>query len=130
MVIDGEHMCSPLHYRLPDTAQQHQTHHGYSLISTDTSRITSDERGQGAVCSLLKSERSMIRDVAATRERNRFLTSGVGNRDFFDSMLAYKKHTGVVGRPHSKHSTGPILYCTHRSGTCETSTLSRAHFFM
>ena len=27
---DGEHMCSPLHYRLPDTTQQHQTHHGYS----------------------------------------------------------------------------------------------------
>ena len=27
---DGEHMCSPLHYRLPDTTQQHQTHHGDS----------------------------------------------------------------------------------------------------
>ena len=23
-------MCSPLHYRLPDTTQQHQTHHRYS----------------------------------------------------------------------------------------------------
>ena len=31
---DGEHMCSSLHNRLPDTTQQHQTHpwthHGYS----------------------------------------------------------------------------------------------------
>ena len=27
---NGEHMCSPLHYMLPDTTQQHQTHHGYS----------------------------------------------------------------------------------------------------
>ena len=31
---DGEHMCSPLHYRLPDTTQQHQTHHGYSYPSS------------------------------------------------------------------------------------------------
>ena len=30
----GEHMCSPLHYRLPDTTQQHQTHHGYSYPSS------------------------------------------------------------------------------------------------
>ena len=27
-------MCSPLHYRLPDTTQQHQTHHGYSYPSS------------------------------------------------------------------------------------------------
>ena len=31
---DGEHMSSPLHYRLPDTTQQHQTHHGYSYPSS------------------------------------------------------------------------------------------------
>ena len=28
---DGEHMCSLLHYGLPDTTQQHHTHHGYSF---------------------------------------------------------------------------------------------------
>ena len=27
----GEHMCSLLHYGLPDTTQQHHTHHGYSF---------------------------------------------------------------------------------------------------
>ena len=26
------HMCSPLHHRLPDTTQQHQTHHGYTYV--------------------------------------------------------------------------------------------------